>query len=326
MFRFSLVSCACLVFAGQSHASWADGLFEELSRDFGAVPRGHMLSHPFRVVNNTKETITISGVRVSCGKCSSARALQTIIPPGGETAIIVNMNTNMFAGHKDITCFVTFSRPQFHEVRLLVVANSRDDIALTPESLNFGQVKRGKEAAATAQLTFYGNATTQVLEARSDSNYVQATIEEVRRDGSEVVYKVTGQVRPDTPAGKWFTDVWLKTNNPVFPKLRIPVSVEIESALAVTPSTVALGKVKAGTETERKVILRGVQPFRILKIAGTDKQFQVRPATEESKNVHVLNVTLSPNEVGDLSRIIRIQTDLKSQSSIEFNAQAEIVP
>ena len=35
-------------------ASWADGMFDESSKDFGSVARGPALSHPFRVKNNTK--------------------------------------------------------------------------------------------------------------------------------------------------------------------------------------------------------------------------------------------------------------------------------
>lgn len=326
MFRFSLVCSACLVLAGQADASWADGLFEELSRDFGSVPRGQTLSHPFRVVNTTSETVVISSVLPSCGKCSTARALQTVLAPGQETAVMVTMNTNAFAGTKWITVRVQFSQPRFEEVRLWVQANSRDDISFTPESLNFGQVKRGNEAAASLNVTFFGGAGTQVLEATCDSNYVRTKFEEVRRNGLEVVYRINAEVRPDTPAGKWFTDVWLKTNNPAIPKLRVPVTVEIDSPLALTPNTVALGKVKAGTETDRKVILRGVQPFRILKIAGADKQVRVRPTTEESKNVHVLTVTLFSSELGELNRTIRIETDLKTGGAIEFNARAEIVP
>jgi len=326
MFRFSLVSTVCLVVVGQAHASWADGLFEELSRDFGSVPRGQTLSHPFRVVNTTKETVVISGVQVSCGKCSAARALQTVLAPGQETVIMVNMFTNMFSDSKKITVDVRFSQPRFGEVRLWVLANSRDDVGFTPESLNFGHVKRGVEAGASLNVTFYGSPSTQVLEAKCDSNYITTNLEQVRRDGSEVVYKINAKVRPDTPVGKWFTDVWLKTNNAAIPKLRVPVTVEVESPLALTPNTVTLGKVKAGTETDRKVILRGVQAFRILDISGTDKQVQVRQTTNESKTVHVLNVTLFSREPGELHRTIRIQTDLKTGGNIEFTAQAEIVP
>ena len=64
MTRFAAVLAAVLAAAGQASAStWADRLFDELSRDFGSVPRATTLTHPFRLVNNTKQQVVISGVR-----------------------------------------------------------------------------------------------------------------------------------------------------------------------------------------------------------------------------------------------------------------------
>ena len=109
------------------------------------------------------------------------------------------------------------------------------------------------------------------------------------------------------------------------PKLRIPVTVEVEAILSVNPGTVALGQVKAGAELERKVILRSSTPFKITGISGTDNQLQVVENNSESKTVHVLTVTLNPMEPGAVSRVIRVHTDLEN-GDIEFNAQAEVVP
>ena len=79
--------------AGSARAStWAEGMFEEFSFDFGAVPRGQLVRHPFRIVNNTKETVRIGNIRVTCG-CTEAWALQYTLAPGQETAIIAQMNT-----------------------------------------------------------------------------------------------------------------------------------------------------------------------------------------------------------------------------------------
>src|ERR1019366_5772245 len=106
MYRYSFLCIALLGVASQVHAqNKADGMFDELSRDFGSVPRGQIVSHPFRIVNNTKQPVHIAEVRVSCGRCSSARALQTLLQPGQETAIIATMDTNQFIGTKNITIF-----------------------------------------------------------------------------------------------------------------------------------------------------------------------------------------------------------------------------
>jgi hypothetical protein len=327
MHRYSLILAVILGVASQVNAStWADGMFDELSHDFGSVPRGPTLTHYFRIANNTKNPVHIANVRVSCGRCSSARVLQNYLQPGQETAVLATMDTNQFINTKTITIYVTFDQPRFEEVRLWMQANSREDVVFAPASVAFGQVKRGTTPETKLTVSFLGGATTQILETKSDSNYVQPVIKEVKNNNGTVAYEITAKLRGDTPAGKWYTDIWLKTSNPSMPRLRVPVTVEVEAALSVNPSTVSLGQVKAGVEEDRKVIIRGVRPFRILNIGGTDTQLQVRQTSNESKAVHVLTVTLNPRDVGELSRIIRVQTDLTSNADIEFNAQAKVVP
>jgi hypothetical protein len=300
-------------------------MFEELSRDFGSVPRGPTLTHSFRFTNNTGQLVHIAGVRVSCG-CVTASAMQTDVAPGQTSAIYAQMDTRRFAGVKTVTVYVQFDRPQWEEVRLWVQANGRDDVTLTPEALAFGQAKRGSGPTASVDVVLLGNTDWRIVDAQCDSNYVQPRIEELRRDSSEVTYRVAARVRPDTPVGKWYTDVWLRTNNLATPRVRVPVTIEIESALSVSPFVANLGRVKAGTEVERKVIVRGVKPFRITEVKGVDGQLRVQDTTTDSKPVHVLTVKLKAAGNGDLSRTLRVLTDLKDDGEVEFKAIAQVVP
>ncbi len=85
------------------------------------------------------------------------------------------------------------------------------------------------------------------------------------------------------PVGRWYTDVWLKTNNPEIPQIRVPVTVEIESALSVSPDAVALGQVAVNGESERRVIIRGVKPFKIIAVKGGDDQLTVHDSPRTAK-------------------------------------------
>ncbi|HYT91447.1 MAG TPA: DUF1573 domain-containing protein [Gemmataceae bacterium] len=324
MFRYSLVVLLGLCATGPASASWADSLFDELSRDFGSVPRGPTLTHSFRLVNKTGAHVHISNVRVSCG-CTSAHALQTDLAPGQETAILVQMDTRRFQHAKNVTIFVQFDQPRFDEVRLWVQANSRDDVTVIPESVAFGRIKRGSVPANSVRISFLGSGDWQILGVKSDSNYVQSVVKELHRDGGEVSYQLTTTLRADAPAGKWYTDLWLQTNNPTTPRVRVPLTVEIEAPISVSPMTVVLGEVKAGTQAERRIIVRGAAPFRITAIKGTDAQLDVREAGAGNKAVHILTVTLRPDQAGELNRTLQILTDLRAESNIEFTAKAHVV-
>jgi hypothetical protein len=321
MARYSAILAMLLAFARPASAN---GLFDELSRDFGAVPRGPLLSHPFRIVNTTGQTITIHSVRVSCG-CVTARALQNSLKPGEDSAVVVTMDTTRFIGNKGVNVWVMVAHPHLEEIRLWVQANSRDDVVLTPEGLNFGKILRGTTPVTNVNVSFFGNPGLDVTEVRCDSNYLQPSCKVVRRDMGEVAYQLSATLRHDTPAGKWFTDVWLKTNNPAMPKVRVPLAVEIEKTAVVPAATIALGQVKLGGETTHKLVIRGGQPFRITRIAGTDAQIQIRDSAPDGDKAHVLIVTFRPEAAGEFSRTLKIYTDLQTNGELEFNAQAQVI-
>jgi hypothetical protein len=324
MFRYSAVLFLGLWAAGPAAAaSWADAMFDELSKDFGTVPRGPTLSHNFRVTNNTRGTVHIANVRVSCG-CVSAHALKDTLEPGEETAVVARMDTTRFVGVKSVTVYVLFDRPGYEEVRLWVQANGRNDFAVTPDGLAFGQVKRASAPSASVVVTFYGSPETQIVDARPESNYIQPRLREVKREGAEVAYELSARLRPDTPVGKWYTDVWVRTNNPAIPQVRVPLTVEVESPLTVSPEAVSLGQVAAGAEAERRVIVRGVKPFKITAVQGTDDHLAVRDSAADSKAVHVLTVRLKDAKPGGLSRTLRLKTDLPEEGEIEFHVSAQV--
>ena len=133
-----------------SAAGWADALFTEHQKDFGFVPRGPMLTYPFHFTNTTGQPITVSGVRVSCG-CTSAVVLKGRLNASESTAVVANMDSSRFSGTKTVTIFITFSEPQFDEVRLFVTANSRDDLNLSPDGLRFGKVRVARVPRAVSR-------------------------------------------------------------------------------------------------------------------------------------------------------------------------------
>lgn len=320
-----LLACVLSITGSASAASWADQLFQEVSKDFGSAPRGPALQHSFILKNTTSDTVRITTLRVSCG-CVTATAPKNLLRPGEEGVIQVRMDTTRFQGVKSVTIYVNFDQPKHEEVRLWVRANGRDDVNLVPDTLSFGQVKRGATPSASIRITFQANSQMHITEAQTESNYVQATVRELHRTPAEVAYELSARLRGDAPVGRWFTDIWLKTDNASIPRVRVPLTVEIDSALAVTPSAVSFGTVKQGVEVERRVIVRGIKPFRVTGSRGTDATISLKDSSDGTKPVHVLTVTLKANQPGDFNRVLEILTDLDGSNSIEFQASARVTP
>jgi hypothetical protein len=310
--------------APSSAANWAEGMFEGLSRDFGSVPRGPTLTHPFRLTNNTGVAVTIGSVRVGC-TCVSARALRTELAPGQSTAILAEMDTRKFQRDKSVTIYVQFTEPQVEEVRLQIQANSRDDVTVSPDALAFGQIKKGSTPSASVTVTFSGNDSWRITGVAADSNYVRARVEALPGNTQELNYRLTAKLRSDTPVGKWYTDLWLQTNNPASPRVRVPLTVEVQAALSLSPSAVILGQVKVGEEAERKIIVRGAKPFKVTGVKGADSQWTVHNSSRASKTVHVLTISLKAGRPGEINQTIKIITDLAEDNEIEFQAKALVV-
>lgn len=306
-------------------ASSADALFAELSKDFGSVAHGPTLTHAFHLTNKTSRTVHIAGVRTSCA-CVRVRPLQMTLDPGAEADLEVEMETARFAGLKKVTIFVQFDRPSAEEVRLWVQAHSRDDVTVLPSSLDLGRVRRGQAPAASVTVTLLGNAEWQIVEAIPDQAVVETTVQELRRAGTESSYRLTARLRPDTPPGRLFTDVWLRTNNEALPRIRVPLRAVVESALSVSPDEVVFAQVPAGVAAERRVIVHGVKPFRITAVQETDAELDAQPTFAESRTIHVLTVTLKTDRPGEFRRSLRVVTDLPEDGTIDFQVRAQVLP
>lgn len=252
MFRSILILTALFTFIGQSQAqaqNWAEAMFDELSHDFGCVPRGSLLTHSFRLVNNTKQPVHVANVRVSHNISTSARSLKTNLQPGEETVVVVTSDTSRFLNSKSVIIFVSFDQPQIEEARLWIYTISHENIIFSPkDGLAFGRVQTGMRHVRTMNVTFLGETKTDVTAITSESAYVQPSIKLLQFAEAKTIYEVTVRLREDTPVGKWNSDIWVKTSNPSIPRLRVPMTVEVEEE----------------ADAFRKVITRGVRvlPFR----------------------------------------------------------------
>lgn len=324
MLRYSLVFVAGVLAVGSlPAATWAEGMFDDLKKDFGSVPRGPTLQHHFKVVNNTKNAVTISSVRVSCG-CVTAIAHKGVLQPGEDTTLQASMDTSRFIGFRAVTIFVQFSAPAFEEVRLVVQANARTDFAVSPDTLTFGQVKRGAGPTASVTVTFHGHRDASVVKAKADSNYVQPTVVETRRTDFEVVYTVTAKLREDTPVGKWYTDVWLETTVVGLNSIRVPLTVEVQPPLTASPQVLSLGVVKAGDESGGKVLVRGTAPFKIVAIKGGGDGLTVTH-DDKAREVHILSIKATPGKAGKVDRTLTIVTDMKADNEVTVRIDADAV-
>src|SRR6185312_1146455 len=326
MLRIALAVLGIVVAGGSAVAGPTD-LFAQKVNDFGTVPRGPVLVHYFRFTNTTNQTLTLGQPRVSCG-CTSAAMSSYSVAPGETAAVIAHMDTRRFQYAnitKAVTIYVPFYGPTQEEVSLRVQAICRDDLMMSPDTLAFGSVTKGKGAKVSTQVTFTSDPNWEVKESKSTGGYIGVSHKLLARSGSTVTYDITATLDKDCPAGNWTADVFLKTSNAAVEKLRIPVTVNVTSPVAASPEVVQFGNVAIGNAAEKKVTLQSRTPFKILAVKGGDDQLGIIIESKDAKAVHVIKLSANPKLQGGFVRNVEITTDNKEQPKVVIPVAAKVV-
>jgi hypothetical protein len=243
MLRVALAVAGVFVSVGAAAAN-PNNLFAEKVKDFGPTPRGPVVTHYFRFTNTTNQPLTLGQPRVSCG-CVSASVSQSVVQPGQSAAVIAQMNTNR-AGPagviKAVTVYVPFTSPSHTEVALRVQAVIRDDLILSPDTINLGTVRKGQGATGATRVSFTTDPNWTVTEATCNGAFVKVETKQEARAGGMVTYAVVATLDKDCPAGMWVADITLKTSNPAVATVRIPVAVTVTPPATVSPAAAEVGE------------------------------------------------------------------------------------
>lgn len=323
----TFLSITCLIATTGLSFGGATDYFAETTKDFGTTPRGPILVHYFKVTNTSGQNMVIGQPRVSCG-CTSASVAKSQLAPGESTVVIAQMDTNRFQASnvvKSVTVFVPFMAPQLEEVHLRVQAIARDDLVMSPNSLEFGTVKVGQGGESSTRITLYNDPSWQITAAESKGIFVKPTVKEVARQANMVTYEVTSKLDPKCPAGSWTTDVWLTSTAPGIEKLRIPVAVNVVEPITVKPTMLDLGTVAMGQPVEQKVILQSTEPFTLGSIEDEASGFAVVGNTDVPKPVHVVTLKFTPTKTGTFTDQIILKTDHKEQEKVLVKYKVNVV-
>lgn len=309
--------------------NWVDSLFSERSHDFGPVPRGGIVRHPFVLTNRLTVPIQILNLRVSCG-CTSGTASASTVAPGKTAIIEAQMDTRNFVGRKATTLFVSvLAGNQETEIGLGVSSMILSDVVLNPGAVDFGTVGRGQAPSMALTIDRVGKADWKVVKMVSASKSLTALLHETRRANGEVGYRLDVGLKPQASAGALRDEIRLMTNDPETPSIPILVTAQVRGELSATPSLLPLGRVAPAAGASGKFIVRGSKPFAIAKIEGNGEGFEVKAADPGRKPLHVLTLTYNPAQGtarGDLRKNFRIVTDLPGESPLDVSATLHVDP
>lgn len=302
--------------------SWAVQLVKQPKHNFGVVARGSDHAHEFEFVNSLTTDIVLSSVRASCG-CASPTIVTSVVKPGQTGKIRVKFNTMSFLGDRHARITATVSAPQYTELYMDISGHVRRDIVVTPGQVDFGLVSIGSSADKSVDIRYAGMGNWQVTKVESANPNLEVSLEETKREGQRIDYRLHVKMNSAQPAGMFHDQIILHTNDAVQKQFPITATGTVK-AIVETQSIVDVGQLEQGKTTTHRVVLKSDNEFVVTKAETASRQLKIK-TPEDKKRLHILEIEVAPDVEGRLSDQIVISTDAQSTPTI-IQIVGEVLP
>jgi hypothetical protein len=278
--------------------------------DFGAVPKGTVLTKRFQITNLYAVPMQIMDVRVSCG-CVTPAVPERVLQPRQGGFVDVQMDSSKFEGHKAVSVWVDFG-PNFRSSGILQVrAFSRTDVTLTPGKIDYGVLPQGSTPYSVVEVAYTGNVPNWQITgvAAAEALSVKAEIIDVGKQANARIYQVRATLKPNATPGSLQETIQLQTNDPNNPIIPISVSAVLLAPYTVRPNFIQFDNVKVGEDLKSsRVIIQGTKPFVISKVEGETNGLKVN-FRNNPQQIQVVEIKFEPTLPGKSKAQLKLTTD-----------------
>lgn len=299
---------------GQSYQpGWTTQLIKQNRHNFGVVARGSDHAHVFEFVNPLKTDIVLGGIHASCG-CATPTILTPVVKPGETGKIHIRFNTLSFLGDRHARITATVTSPQYTEIYMDIDGHVRRDIVVTPGQIDFASVHSGNSAEKAVDIRYAGAGNWQVTNAECSNPNVEISLQETKREGMRIDYRLSAKISAAQPAGRIAEQIILHTND--VSQKQFPITVTgIVKDIVETQSIVELGPLQQGTPVVHKVVLKSDQEFVVTKAESVSPRVKIKSSSDK-KRLHILEIEVAPDVEGRLNDEIVINTDAQTAPTV----------
>ena len=314
---------ACVLTTSAQSSDWANRAFENRHHNFGTVARAAKVEHVFEFTNPFDRTLHVSALRASCG-CTTPIVLTESVKPGETGQIMARFNTRSFLGQRGATLTVVFDRPRYGEAQLRVDGYVRKDVVCNPGEIAFGTIAAGKTAVKRVEIQYSGKPNWKILGAKSPIPGLELSVEETSRRGGRVGYALTATYTAVDKIGYLQGDIQLQTSDNGRGIVPLQFSGKVVEPISASPSPMLLGSIAPNTVAEKKLILRGEEPFKVIDVKCSDNCVLCEFG-EQSRKLHIIPVRLTAGADGKtVDCHLDIMTDCEAAQRIEIKIEAEV--
>ncbi len=297
-----------------SAQDWAEKMFKVKEHDFRIVGRGTKSEFHFDFTNLYEEDVHVQSVRTSCG-CTTPSLTKQSLKTYETGSVVATFNTNTFIGQKSATITVVFDRPTYAEVQLKVSGFIRTDITFDPPEVNYGEIPFGETREQEVVITHSGNSNWEITDVRSHCRNLQVRLNPPERVPGMVRYRMRVRIDGEMSEGEIRERLTLISNDRDFPTTEMAISGRVRPVVSVSPASVSLGATRREEAVERRLVVRGDEPFEILDVQCADLRFEFEVPVGKKK-VHFVKLRYEGDGTTEsISQQLKIVTDLPGNRS-----------
>jgi len=337
-----LITSGCVGIAGKPGTA-ATGVSIEVTPsnlNFGSLTVGQSVTKTLTITNSGTKSLSVSGISVAgTGFSMKAPALPLVLA-AGQTSSVSTTFTATASGNASGKIMINSNAPDSPMIVSLsaTAASKSSNLAVTPSSVNFGEVKVGSESTQTVQIKNSGSTSITISSvAVSGSGVTISGINTPATLAAGATASVSAMFKPAS-AGNASGALTIKSNasdaSDAIGWSGTGTSSSATSSLNATPGTVAFGTVPTGATTTQTIQLANSGSASItvsnisvsgsgLTISGVSTPFNI--AAGKTAN---LTASLKLSSAGSASGAIKFlsnATDPSLQVAWTATAQAATV-
>ncbi len=210
---------------------------DQTSVDRGQTRVGPPLTQTFRLTNHGQQPLIITGVNSTCG-CLAPKLDRTSLAPNDSATLTVEINTlSQPAGPVAWTTRVGWrTDSDSGELPLTVKANLIAEIRVEPAAVAF-QVRRTR----SVDLTITDSRAKPFRILATGSTLPQVTTE-LLPTSDKSIQRIRLTASAEGPPGVQSAVAWFTTDDPLYPQIRVPVTltVPVKTRVSASPSVLFL--------------------------------------------------------------------------------------
>ncbi len=297
--------------------------FENPNFNFGKVFKGQNIENIYKFENRGNDVLKINKVKTSCG-CTAAILTNKIVPPGKTGEIKATFKTGSYRGNVTKSITVISNDPNSPKYKLTLTGEIKEDIITTPKNINFGSIYIGGKIDKTVKVKSITESNLNIKKIRSSKPFVNVSIAEKDKEG----YTIKVALNDNHKIGRFSGGIYLETNSPRQPKVKIPFFGEIIGDITTYPKKIHYGSLTSGKEITQKLFVKiNKDGIKVLNTKVSPDFLSTKIIEKNVKNNphFLIEIKLHKDAtIGKLNGLLELYTNSKIQPIIKIPIVGEI--